>query len=461
MLLLAKAAAVCYPKKGGILDVKGVEAMRKALLKWRHFLPWTLLLCLASGCLMAAYTWAYEADRYQAVYTFYAAPDAAASQKAPLEAARMLARDCHALTSTDRFRQAVLAAAASDGHTRAGVRGIDGTHLMEVVAIGPDPAYTAGLANAIGRELVARVEDELGAVEAHEIAPATVPAAPCGPNRPMKVVWTLLAAFAVGSLAGCLLGSDRRPLHVNDPEARCLAAPRMGALADCRREVRRLMADGKKQRGGMLLDRVDRFIRENVREIALKLRNGLCASGQSVAVIAGMDQEGDQAVLTALLCGELARQGFSVLAVDMDAGHARLSGLLGVRPQACLSEYLAGGVSLLDVIVKTPERGLAFIEGLPPEGAVADIAATAAFRSFLKSAKSRFDFVILNAAPAGCCADAGMLGTLEGLTVLAARDGAFTAAELNAVMTNLAEDVRLLKGVVFTMARRTRFDAPA
>ena len=56
---------------------------------------------------------------------------------------------------------------------------------------------------------------------------------------------------------------------------------------------------------------------------------------------------------------------------------------------------------------------------------------------------------------------ADMLGTLEGLTVLAARDGAFTAAELNAVMTNLAEDVRLLKGVVFTMARRTRFDAPA
>ena len=436
--------------------------MRKALLKWRHFLPWTLLLCLASGCLMAAYTWAYEADRYQAVYTLYAAPDAAASQKAPLEAARMLARDCHALTSTDRFRQAVLAAAASDGHTRAGVRGIDGTHLMEVVAIGPDPAYTAGLANAIGRELVARVEDELGAVEAHEIAPAAAPAAPCGPNRPMKVVWTLLAAFAVGSLAGCLLGSDRRPLHVNDPEARCLAAPRMGALADCRREVRRLMADGKKQRGGMLLDRVDRFIRENVREIALKLRNGLCASGQSVAVIAGMDREGDQAVLTALLCGELARQGFSVLAVDMDAGHARLSGLLGVRPQACLSEYLAGGVSLLDVVLfNPPEGGLAFIVGRPPDGAVADIAATAAFRSFLKSAKSRFDFVILNAAPAGFCADAGMLGTLEGLTVLAARDGAFTAAELNAVMTNLAEDVRLLKGVVFTMARRTRFDAPA
>lgn len=460
MLLLAKAAAVCYAREGGILDVKGVEAMRKALLKWRHFLPWTLLLCLASGCLMAAYTWVYEPDRYRAVYTFYAAPEAAASQKAPLEAARMLARDCHALTRTDGFRQAVLAHAASDGQTRAGVRGIDGTHMLEVVAVGPDPVYTAGLAGAIGRELVARAQDELGATEAHEVAPAEIPAAPCGPDRPMKVLWTLLAAFAAGSLAGCLLGSDRRPLRFDDAEARSLAAPHMGALADCRREVRRLLADGKKQRGGMLLDRVDRLIRENVRAFALKLRNGLCASGQSVAVIAGMDQEGDQAVLTALLCGELARQGFGVLVVNMDAGQARLSALLGVRPQACLSEYLGGRVSLMDVIVKTPEQGLAFIEGLPPEGAVADIAATPAFRSFLKSAKSRFDFVILNAAPAGCCADAGMLGTLEGLTVLAARDGAFTAGELNAVMTNLAEDVRQLRGVVFTMARRSRFDAP-
>ena len=265
MLLLAKAAAVCYAKKGGILNVKGVEAMRKALLKWRHFLPWTLLLCLAAGCLMAAYTWVYEPDRYQAVYTFYAAPEEAASQKAPLEAARMLARDCHALTRTDGFRQTVLSYTVSDGQTRVGVRGIDGTHMLEVVAIGPDPVYTASLADAIGRELVARVQDELGAVEAHEVAPAEIPALPCGPDRPMKVVWTLLAAFAVGSLAGCLLGSDRQLLHFDDAETRCLAAPRMGALADCRREVRRFMVDGKKQRGGMLLDQVDRLIRENVR----------------------------------------------------------------------------------------------------------------------------------------------------------------------------------------------------
>lgn len=56
--------------------------MRTALLKWRHSLPWVLFACLVLGCVMAVYTWAYEADRYEAVYTFYAMPDLAGTQRA-------------------------------------------------------------------------------------------------------------------------------------------------------------------------------------------------------------------------------------------------------------------------------------------------------------------------------------------------------------------------------------------
>ena len=34
----------------------------------------------------------------------------------------------------------------------------------------------------------------------------------------------------------------------------------------------------------------------------------------------------------------------------------------------------------------------------------------------------------------------------------------FTAGELNAAAASLAEEVRMLRGVAFTMARRERFD---
>lgn len=434
---------------------KEVDAVRTALLKWRHSLPWVLFACLVLGCVMAVYTWAYEADRYEAVYTFYAMPDLAGTQRAPLEASRMLARDCRTLTRAESFRQAVLAQAESDGRSRVGVRGVDGTHMLEVLVIGPDRELVAGLADAIGRELVLRAPEDLGAVEAHEITPASVPGAPCAPNRPLKVLWTMLAVFAAGSLLGAFLGSARQPVRY--PDAAGLAVPALGAVADCRREARRLVAGGEKRRG-MLLDQVDRFIRENVRSFALRLRNALCANGQSVAVLAGMTREDDQAVLSALLCGELARQGFRVLAVEMDMERAMLAPLLGARPRACLTEYFDGQAGLTDVMTKTPEPNLCFISGLAAGVEVAQVAATAAFQGFVKSARSRFDFIIINAASVENCADAGMLGASESLTVLTARDGRFTAGELNAAAASLAEEVRMLRGVAFTMARRERFD---
>ena len=458
MLLLAKAAAVCYSIIGGNLDAKGVKAVRTALLKWRSSLPWVLLACLALGAAMAAYTWTQEKDFYRAVYTFCAQPGQDAAQNAPGEAARMLAQDCHALTRTEGFRSSVLAGTASDGMTRVGVRGVNGTHMLEVVAEGPDPEATASLANAVGRALLGSAVSELGASDAREIAPASIPDAPSGPDRPRKVLWTMLAVFVAGSLLGCLLGCAERPLHFDDPEAGALNTPVLGALPDCRREARRMLS-ARKRHDGMLLDKVDRLIRENVRVIALRLRNAMCAGGCGVAVIAGVDRKDDQAVLTALLCGELARQGFRVLAVEMDEGTAQLAPLLGVRGRASLEEYLTGRAPLMDAIVRCPEPNLCYLSGLTMGGEVADMAATPAFRSFFKSACSRFDFVILNAAGMKNCADAAMLGAMESVTVLAAGDGRFSARELNAAIGGLSGDVRLVRGVAFTMANRDRFDA--
>ena len=428
--------------------------MRTALLKWRRALPWVLCACLAAGCAAAAYTRAREQTRYQAVYTLYAMPDIAGTQKAPLEAARMLARDCHALTRTDAFRQAALAHARSDGKTRVGVRGVDGTHMLEVLAVGPDRAVSEGLANAAGRELLLRARDTLGASDTREIAPASAVRMPA--QWPLAALWALLITFAAGSALGCALASSRRPLHFDGEKAQALPVPTMGALADCRREVRRCLSAKGAQRGGMLADQADRRLRENVRAIALRLRGAMCAGGLRTAVIAGADADDGQAALAALLCGELARQGFRVLAVEADAAGGRLAPLLGAHPQGCLADYLAGRAALTDVMARTPDHGLAFLNALPPDGEVAHIAALPAFLGFLKSAESHYDFIILNAASVRGCADAGMLGALGGATVLAVSDGRYTAEELSKIIRELGRDVSLLAGVTFTSVRRSR-----
>lgn len=429
--------------------------MSRAAWKWRRFLPWIACLCAVVGCAMAAYTWLYEADRFMAVYTFYAQPSGYETEKAPLEASRMLARDCRALTHTQSFRTAVLASGVrSDGLSYVDVRGVDGTHMLEVRAVGPDAALAAELANAAGRRLLEEAPALFGAGAVREIEPAVPPKAACAPNRAAKVLWAVLAAFAAGSLMGLIWGSDRRPVAFDGPEAEELRAPRLGAVADIRREQSRFERRvQKKHETGMLLDGMERLVRENVRALVLRLR----AQRDGTIVVTTLRREDGGAGLTALLAGELARQGFRVMAVEMDGRGASLAGLLNAAPQADLLDYLRGRASLAETAVKTRDGTLCFIDCLHSGESIASMAATPAFAAFLKSARANFDYVLFHAAPAENCADAALLGTLAGQTVLAGRDGAYTAEDWNAAADELQSVVRRLSGVVFTQARPSRF----
>lgn len=209
----------------------------------------------------------------------------------------------------------------------------------------------------------------------------------------------------------------------------------------------------KKRETGMLLDGMERLVRENVRALVLRLR----AQEDGAIVVTALRREDGGAALTALLAGELARQGFRVMAVEMDGREASLAELLNATAQADLLDYLRGRASLAETAVKTRDGTLCFIDCLHAGESIANMAATPGFAAFLKSARANFDYVLLNAAPLENCADAALLGTLAGQTVLAGRDGAYTAEEWNAATEDLQSVVRRVSGVVLTQVRPSRF----
>lgn len=431
--------------------------MSRAALRWRHALPWILCLCLIFGCAMAAYTWGYEADEYRAIYTFYAL--AGEESAGSLEAARMFARDCHALTQTESFRERVLAYTKSDGKSRVAVSGIDGTHLLEVSAIGPDKQIVCALANAAGRALVEDAGELLGTRNAQEVTAASVPQTPSGPNRPMKVFWTVVAVFALGSLLGCLFGSEREPLHFDSAAAAAPGLPVIGAVAEMKKALRRFEKRSKKRRaGGMLLEHVNRLVRENVRAIVLSLRAFRRTGAGNAFVFSGMRDGEEKPQVAALVACEMARQGMRVLLVEMENARSQLSEYLGVEARADLSDYLHGRASLGEVVARPQGSTLCFIDHLHPAEPVSEIAATAGFAAFLKSAKSNFDFVLFNAAPIEDGSDAAMLGMLADATVLMVRDGEYCAQEIAQAVNGLSGVVKRLYGVVFTMVKPERLE---
>lgn len=419
--------------------------MRRHGRRWGRILPWVLIVCILAGCASALYMQRYETPVYRAVYTLYAV--AHGDSASTFANTRMLARDCQLLTRTDTFRRSVLANTVSDGKTFVEVRAAAGTHMLEVVTSGPDAAVVQGLANAVGDALLVRIPRLFQAEGVREIERAALPQETSAPQKYGRIAAVMLVVLAGGFLLTCCLPEPKEKLSFSSPDAEVFS---LGGVGDTRRMVKRFLKYPKPQ--GTLLQLADPLLREEIRRLVLVLRSTSEKRGRSL-VITAMRPDEEEAALCVLLGSEMAQQGFRVLLMEMDAQKPALARLLGVRARADLCDYLNGRAELSEVIQHTPFKALSLIDSLHPASCVADLAATASFAEFIRSAEEHFDFVILHAAPRAVSSDASMLGFVTGATLLAARDGQYTLQEMEAAARDMVRLGKAARGVVFTRVR--------
>lgn len=427
--------------------------MRCAGRKWLRALPWIFGLCIVAGCAVGLLILRYETPSYQAAYTLCALPNEADAQWQHMQ---MLERDCDALTHTQVFRDAVLARVQSDGRSYVKVEAARGTHLLRVVATGPDACVVHGLANAAGEALVERIPRMFDVKSAQEVERARLPEAPCNPSMKARIASAVAAVFVLSSLLACLFCSDQRRVRFDMPETEAFC---LGAVADVRRTAKRFAKkSGKSGKNSMLLWQTDRLIRENIRRLVLRLRCPLGQTGGRCLVLAGLQDEEESAPSSVLLASEMAQQGFRVLLLEMDDVQPELSRLLGVKAQADLHDYLLCRAEWPETVVKTEIPTLGFVDWLHTDADVADLAATEAFSAFLASARTHFDWVLVHASPVLECADAAMLSLVADGLVLMAQDGRYTMEDIEEAARRQAKLGRPARGVVFTGVRRDRLE---
>ena len=125
--------------------------------------------------------------------------------------------------------------------------------------------------------------------------------------------------------------------------------------------------------------------------------------GELIAVLSGKGGTGKTSVCAAVACA-LAVQGMKILCIDCDVGLRNLDIALGISDLGALSfQEVAGGQYPLEMAAQHPVYpGLRFLTApmnCPPEAID-----TKGFGAFLNDARSRFDYILLD-APAGI--DAG------------------------------------------------------
>jgi len=414
--------------------------MSRAVRRWTRALPWVLAACLIAGIAMAVYMYVYEAPVYRAAYTMYVLP---ADEDVRSNVA--LAKDCELLTQTQAFRQEVLSTSSS-GAYYVKVRSVTGTHMMEVLVTGPDAAGASALANAVGGKLLERIGSLFDVQSAREMGRAQTNASPYLGEWARRIGLAVLLTFLAGSLLGLCGWSDRMPLRYDAPEA---AAFSLGAVGNLRRAQRQYLKKASaSQSGGTFLDSADRWIREDVRKAVLALR----ASGQPArsVVLTAMGREEADGAFAVLLSQELSQQGFRVLLMETQANASDLRDLLGVRARADLLDYRDGRAQWTETVVSTGLPTLSFVDWLHPGRSVAEIAATEWFETFLHSAETHFDFVLMHAAPVADAADAASLSLAAGTVILTAQNRAYTLEELEGAAASIARFGKPVKGVVFT-----------
>lgn len=413
---------------------------------WKKALPWIILLSLLAGCVMAFYIRDFETAQYRAAYTLYVTPNASGAYAGdPVR----LARECQLLTQTEKFQNAVLQKVESDGETRVRVEAINRTYMLEVSATGPNAQNVYMLANGVGQELCNWLPRTLQAQSVQTIEEAKLPSEPFHAYRTVRVAAAAIGVFLMASLLACCLSCSPRPLAYADAQADAFC---LGSVHDTCRTARRFMkkASRKHPKNGMLLECVDRSIREDIRQLALVLRTLGGRPGPGSYLFTAMSEDAQDSALMVLLSSELAQQGFRVLLVEMDAQRRELGKLLGANARNDLSDCLKGRCELSQAIVHTAIPTLSFVDALHADLPVASIAATAPFAAFVRKAQEHFDFVLIHAAPRSENTDAAMLGLTTESTILVARDERHTLDEIETAARELARLHKPAKGVIFT-----------
>lgn len=421
-------------------------------------LPWALLACALAAIAMAVYTFRYEKDRYLASFTFYALPATVERDEAALQLSRMAARDCDALLDTQAFRDAVLSVAPSDGACRVNAQSVDGTHVIELTVVGEDADIACGLANAAGRELMLRAGDTLGMTQIAELQAATVPLSPCAPDRPRKIALAGSIAFAVVSMLGLFVGSNRERLRFGNGSLKRAKLPFMGAIPDARPLISR-QQKAILQQSATLYEGVSPRMAESLRALVLRLRAAEREGEARSVVVTSLRESDDKAALALLLSSALAEQRFRVLLIDL-AGDRQLSRLIGVRGTCDLFDYLRGSAAISETLVATPVRNLTFMDDLHAGNELSRVGATRSFGGFLTVMRKDFDYILLNVRAAGSTADAGMAGLAADLTLLACENGKYYSDQLKQTVDGLARVVKRMMGVVLTRVPDRKLPAP-
>src|SRR3954470_9114496 len=277
------------------------------------------------------------------------------------------------------------------------------TVIIEISASASNGATAAAIANTVGKELAAAVQNlspkgvkNVEAITISPIAPAKVPTTPSWPNR--KLLGALGLAFGLALGIGLALLRDVWGTRIRNEDglARATSAPLLGTVAVSRKDgVRALGAHGAK---------ADAF-RRLEQSLGFYVSRG---QGFSFGLLTPKPTVG--ATLTAVdLAVTLAEPGRRVVLVDGGLRHPPIAEQMGLRYQRGLSRLIADRTPVDEALKDWDDGAVRVLPGGPVPPNPDDLLAAPAMGVVLDRLRDLGDVVVVHAQAASAPALASQL----------------------------------------------------
>ncbi|MFC3607422.1 polysaccharide biosynthesis tyrosine autokinase [Stutzerimonas tarimensis] len=277
---------------------------------------------------------------------------------------------------------------------------------------------------------------------------------PAKPIRSLVVLIAMLLGVLVSALVILLRQAFYRGIEAPDAIEN-LGLPVYAALPLSRRQERlnrkRSAAPGPRL---LAFAEPDDLAVESLRSLRTSLRFAMIEARNKVVMITSPTPGVGKSFVSANLAAVVAQAGQKVLLIDGDMRRGYLHGLLQLPNEAGLSDALAAGLELADVVQHGLEPNLDFIGrgGLAPNPS--ELLMREHFTRLLQQADDRYDLIIIDTPPVLAVTDAVVIAQQSGTSLLAARFGRNSPSQMEAARNRLAQNGVVVRGAVLNAVKR-------
>ncbi len=322
------------------------------------------------------------------------------------------------------------------------------TVLIDVTAADSSPEEAQRIAEAVGAEfsdMVIELETPAGAdaspVNVTVVKSADLPTAPSSPQPLRDLALGALGGLVVGIGAAVLRRSFDRSVKEPDEAASLAGAPVVGTI----------LLDGGLDKGHVLESSSLSRTAEDYRQLRTNLQFlRVDDPPRAIMVCSPLPAEGKTTV-TINLAIALVDAGLKVVVVEADLRRPRVTRYLKMVSGVGLTNVLAGGATVDEVIQVYGSAGLRILAAGPTPPNPGELLASSNMAGLVEELRGQYDFVLLDAPPLLPVADSiGLAPRLDGV-LLSVRYGVTHKDQLRQAALMLSRVHAVTLGVVLNM----------